>query len=310
MPSENNARRQLENGSEWTSHIARLALPILLWAAKKGLTITYKQLAEELHVRHGEVIKRRMTLYGKPAGKIGDLLIELSAEWDEEIPPVNAIIINAQTRLPGRGATYYMKRYLNRYAKKRMTDANWDSLAEEVLESVRDYPDWDKIARHFGIKYLPPVSVLIENKLDEEPIDLPPMPKQTGGYPESDQHKNLKLWAANNPNFFVRFGKYQAGITEHSLRSGDSLDAYLENKDTCLAIEVKASNAPGSEIFRGIFQCIKYRATLRAMQLAAGEPTNAQAVLLATFKVPSEASRLAKRLRVLILVAPVMAERG
>lgn len=67
---------------------------------------------------------------------------------------------------------------------------------------------------------------------------------------------------------------------------------------------------PASEIFRGIFQCVKYRATLRAMQLAAGEATNAQAVLLTTAKIPQEAVRLAKRVRVVILTAPVAAEKS
>ena len=97
------ARSYFESGTEWTSHIARLALPILLWVAKKGRTITYKQLAEELQARHGESIKRRMTLYGKPAGKIGDTLIMLAEEWQEDVPPVNAIVVNAQTELPGKG---------------------------------------------------------------------------------------------------------------------------------------------------------------------------------------------------------------
>lgn len=55
---------------------------------------------------------------------------------------------------------------------------------------------------------------------------------------------------------------------------------------------------------------VKYQATPRATQLAAGEPTNAQAVLLTTDQPPSEAVRLSKRLRVKILVAPREAESG
>jgi hypothetical protein len=195
---------------------------------------------------------------------------------------------------------------LNRQEKRRLTDKNRDALAEEVLESVRDYTDWDKVARYFGIRRLAPVSILLEQ--DEEPIVLPPMPAKHGGYEESKEHRNFKRWAAKNPKFFSQFGKFASGENEFKLHSGDKLDAYLSNRDTSLAIEVKASNAPDSEIFRGVFQCIKYRATLRAMQLANGEPTNAQAVLLVTRGVSSEAKRLAKRLRVMILTAPKKAE--
>jgi hypothetical protein len=308
MKTDSTARSYLESGNNWTSQIAPLALPILLWVAKKGLTITYKQLALELRARHKEEIKHRMTVYGWPAGRIGHAINMLSDEWGQDIPPLNAIVVNAQTKLPGHGANSFIKRYLNQHAQRRLTDTNRDALAEEVLESVRDYPDWDRVASYFGINQLKPVSVLIDQKQDDEPIVFPPAAKQRGGYEESKEHKNLKLWAAQHPKFFSVLGKFNIGQNEYDLRSGDRLDAYLANNDTCLAIEVKASNAPESEIFRGIFQCIKYRATLRAMQLAEGEPTNAQAVLLVTRPVPTEAQRLAKRLRVTILAAPKEAE--
>lgn len=311
MTTDMDAREYLASGDNWTSQIARLALPIVLWVAKQGWTITYKQLAEELHVRHGEEIKRRMTVYGWPAGKIGRVLAMHADESDEAIPPANALIVNATTGLPGHGVNEFVRKFLNRQARRRrLTDNNRNQLTEEVMQSVWDYPDWDKVARHFGFDNLPPVSVLVTSKQDDDPIQLPPLPRQPGGQGESEQHRSLKLWAASHPKFFERFGKFPKGQNEFLLRSGDSLDAYLENKDTCLAIEAKASNAPDSEIFRGIFQCVKYRATLRATQLAAGEPTNAQAVLLTTAQPSSEALRLAKRLRVVILIAPPEAERG
>jgi len=139
---------------------------------------------------------------------------------------------------------------------------------------------------------------------------MPPIKPMRGGQGESDLHINLKRWAVQNPKHFAHFGKFPKGQNEFLLRSSDSLDAYLENDDSCLAIVVKASNVPASEIFQGIFQCVKYRATLRAMQLAAGEPTNAQAVLLTTAKIPEEAARLAKRVRVVILAAPTVAEKS
>lgn len=89
MSEEMTAREYMDSGDDWTSRITRLTLPILIWVAKQGKTITYKQLATELESRHGEEIKRRMTLYGRPAGKIGYALIQLSDEWEEGVPPIN-----------------------------------------------------------------------------------------------------------------------------------------------------------------------------------------------------------------------------
>lgn len=312
MTEEMTAQEYMDSGDDWTSRIARLTQPILIWVAKQGKTITYKQLASELESRHGEEIKRRMTLYGRPAGKIGYALIQLSDEWGEGVPPINALVVNAQSGLPGKGANDFIVKFLNRKARRRLTDSNRNALAEEAIQSVWDYPEWDRVAKEFGItkKQLLPVQALATSKQDDEPITMPPIKPMRGGQGESDLHINLKRWAAQNPKHFARFGKFPKGQTEYLLRSGDSLDAYLENDNSCLAIEVKASNVPVSELFRGIFQCVKYRATLRAMQLAAGEPTNAQAVLLTTTKVPDEAARLAKRVRVVILTAPMVAEES
>lgn len=36
---------------------------------------------------------KRLTNYGMPAGKIGNLMESLADEWGEEIPPVNLIIV-------------------------------------------------------------------------------------------------------------------------------------------------------------------------------------------------------------------------
>ncbi len=304
------ARDYLDEGEQWADRIAQLALPILLWVAKKGWKITYGQLAAELHYRHKEPIQAYMNNYGWPVGKIGHALMILSEEWDKIIPPLNSIVVNKQTGLPGQGVDYFIANFLNKKAKRRLNEKNRNALTEEVMQSVWDYNKWDKVATYFGVEELAPVSILLDSKQDEEPIKLPYIPI-CGVEPssESDLHQNLKRWASINPEFFSDFGDFSKGHVEYSLMSGDRLDAFMKNTETCLAIEVKASNAPDSEFFRGIFQCVKYRATLRAMQLAGGDPTNAQAVLLVTRKPPIEVKRLAKRLRVEIFVAPLTAEK-
>lgn len=307
---KNSASELLAKGDKWTDEMAREALPILLWAAQHRRTITYKQLAEELESRTGDPIKRRMTLYGKPAGKIGDALILLADETGWDIPPLNAIVVNAATGLPGAGATSFIKRLLLPSLRSNITKGDAKALAEAAVENVLNYGHWSEVAKALQVKKLPPVQVLQEEESLDTPIQRPEVHPKAGSYPESSQHKALKHWAASHPKFFSRFGKFPKGKTEADLESGDRLDALLSNRETRLAIEVKAGNAPESEVFRGIFQCIKYQATLRAMQLADCQIPNAKSVLLLTKKMSAEANRLAKKLQVTVLIAPNGADHG
>ncbi|MGK9452203.1 hypothetical protein ACSSZE_13260 [Acidithiobacillus caldus] len=306
MKDQNAANNYLKDGDNWTARVARLSLPILLAAAKDGQEITYKELALRLNHQYGEVVKRRWDLYGGVVGRIGASLEILSKTWGERIPPLNAIVVNAKTGLPGHGAEQFVKHYI--YTSCRRTKSgNRDKLAiddllREAIRAVHDYPWWDKVAEYFGISQLP------RYKKKELKIHIPKIPSPRGNHEESENHKKLKDWTSKNPKFFSAFGKFKSGIVEVTISSGDRLDAFLANHESRLAIEVKASNAPDDELFRGVFQCIKYRATLRAMQLADGEAPNAQAVLVTTRKVPSEVKSLAERLQVTILIAPEEAE--
>lgn len=99
------------------------------------------------------------------------------------------------------------------------------------------------------------------------------------------------------------------GRSEKGLSSGDRLDAYFDNGRLRLAVEVKASHASDDELMRGVYQCIKYRAVLRAEQQAMRLVPNGNAVLVST-RVPSrKAKALMKRLHVSFLLAPIEAER-
>jgi hypothetical protein len=219
-------------------------------------------------------------------------------------------VVNASTGLPGDGATNFIKRLLHPDLRRNLAKGDTQALAQAAVDAVLNFNDWAAVARELGVKKVQPVQVLQDTLREDEPIQRPkPFPK-AGGFAESPQHKALKVWAIKHPEFFAKYGKFKTGKNEEVLDSHDRLDAYLYNQSTRLAIEVKASNAPDSEVFRGIFQCIKYRATLRAMQLADSTVPNANAVLLLAREAPSEAKRLAKRLQVDIMRAPAGADRS
>lgn len=289
-----------EEGELWRDITARHALPILLWCARNGKKITYGELAEEIQHRGGEPPKVRMTLYGMPAGKIGDLMESLSREWHEVIPPVNAILVNKGTGLPGDGADEYLRHYLWSSMRRRLTDNRRSELAGKVIQNVFSYGGWQKVGAYFGFRRLDPVRALVD--ANDPAIPLPPMSAVWGTGGESEQHRRLREWVAEHPAHFVDFGAFPRGQMEVPLYSGDKVDVLFANAETTLAVEVKAANAPESEMWRGVFQCIKYRAVLRATGLVREDDQDTQ-VLLAVERQPSaDIIRAAERLEVPLLV--------
>ena len=291
------AFEMLEDGERWTDKIARYAMPIVLWCAQNGIKITYGDLEAEMIKRHSRrnVPEQRVkTKYGSPAGKIGNIFFRLAQELDEDIPPINAIIVNKKTELPGKGIEWYLRKFLKKSTRGRLSNEDRNALAEETIQEVFNYTHWNKVAKHLGYENLGTVTP----EKDGKPIKLPKEILGHGGGGESNEHRKLKEILATKPIIFKEFGLFYKDEIESLLRSGDEVDILFENENTMLAVEVKTGNASEAELVRGIFQCVKYRATLRAMQLTQGDLPNAKSVLATPCSLTGEVKRLAKRLNV------------
>jgi hypothetical protein len=285
------ASQLLQEGQKWTDRIARLALPVLLGTAKAGKTITYRNLAHRLFELHGEPEPKGYRNYGNPIGKIGKALETLAKQWKTPIPPLSAIVVLETSGLPGNGAYWFLKKYLKRPIKP----SDRPACAQMAWKLSHEYPKWDAVASYFNIEIDEAVSKV-------RPIKLPP-PTQRGGGPEGEAHKALKAWVKVHPEIFrFNFGVFPHGVTEQLIHSGDRLDVYFRNSKMLLAAEVKDCGCTDSELFRGVFQCVKYRSVLRATQLATGEIENAQAVLVTQRSLPREVVRLAELLNILVLI--------
>ena len=58
---------------------------------------------------------------------------------------------------------------------------------------------------------------------------------------------------------------------EHSLLSGDKIDVYYEcGSKKHYAVEIKPSSSNDTDILRGIFQCVKYKAVMDAERVRFG----------------------------------------
>lgn len=289
--------------SPWRSEIVPHLPAILIQRAKEGRTITYAELAEALHEHYGHEPKARKTLYGPPVGAVGFALKALGEKWGERIPPLNVIVVQANTGLPGVGADE-VAHYFFDDAGRGMAK-NRKAYLDAAMQAVFDYGQrWDRVAQALDADSLEPGTG------ETDPGDAIPLPKPAAAYrPESKEHKALKAWACQNPDWFDDYGSFQPGVNEHCLSSGDRLDAYFDNGRQYLAVEVKASHASEAELMRGVYQCIKYKAVLRAERIALRRAPLGDAVLVCTRRPGKETRALLKRLHVDFVLAPEEAEQ-
>ena len=121
---------------------------------------------------------------------------------------------------------------------------------------------------------------------------------QGGGGGEGREHKELKEYIFQNPES-IGLKNVALKEVEHELPSGDRLDIYFELSDgTHIAVEVKPSISPDSDISRGIFQCVKYYAVMDALKIVECAEYNVRTLLVTARKFTSQLKILADELDV------------
>ena len=79
-------------------------------------TITYGELGEMIDTHYRQV--------GGVAGKIQDMFVEYNKEHNSKVPPLNALIVNKQTKRPGDGC--------NIEDPKEVLDFDYTSVFPEI----------------------------------------------------------------------------------------------------------------------------------------------------------------------------------
>ena len=295
-------------GSGWTAVTARRMFPLLVWCAQQGKKITYGQLDTELQ-RRGWGHHVNVVVYGRPAGTIGNACIEIEREIGEKIPPLNALVVNAKSGIPGTGCDYYLATYLDKNRSRSLTNAQRKAMAEETMEEVWRFQKWEEILNRCGFK---PIHSGIPSLHSNSPRKAP-RKRGWSTEPESPEHQALKKWVAENPQVLGSKIPYRSGKTEWLFASADRVDVMFEHKDGCMAVEVKAANANDADLERGIYQCVKYQALLRAELKAEGKIPNGSSLLITEVQLSSDLQTLANLLGVRVTVVPVKrdtAKRG
>ena len=165
--------------------------------------------------------------------------------------------------MPGEGAGPFMAEYLSdrRLASTGFHDRHprrWRSACDEIATDVYAFDDWNELYRDAFGERLPALT---------QPQGTENDGIRHARRGEGPNHKALRLWVRDHP------GKIRGGYanfatdTEVVLDSADRVDVVYYDPDSTVAIEVKSSDSDDTDLRRGIFQCIKYRAVMEAMDI-------------------------------------------
>jgi hypothetical protein len=89
------------SGDKLYQQRARSALPLLVRQATASTPIIYEDLAHELEMPNPRNLNYVL-------GSIGQTLLNLSKHWGIEVPPIQCLVVNKNTRLPGEGIGWFI----------------------------------------------------------------------------------------------------------------------------------------------------------------------------------------------------------
>ena len=113
---------------------------------------------------------------------------------------------------------------------------------------------------------------------------------------EGPNHRALRLRVLRNPSLVRTELRPEATNTEVELLSGDRVDVVSITEDRTVAIEVKSKDSDWADLRRGVYQCVKYRAVMKAQDIRRNP--NVESWLVTETPLPDELKNLARRLGV------------
>lgn len=271
------------NDGSKTGNWAHAMLPILVRQARSEKPLTYGALARELGMTHHRPVQRA-------AGHIAYALAEIGATkgWRRRVPPpLQSLVINKQTGLPGDGVDGFMSDQYRRAQTARQRAA----VLKGIHAGIYAYPHWDDVMR------------LLE--VDPAPIALDDISTAATGASgrggEGPEHRALKEHVATNPSVVGLPKGHEPGAPEYPLPSGDRIDVVFTGDDLITAVEVKSRISGEEDIARGIYQCVKYRAVLEARSSVSSTPMDVAVRLVLEGVLPARLLRLANAFSVKVV---------
>lgn len=276
---------------KWLNH---KGAPLLLSLILKKLEtmdepfVTYGEAADMLERTLGTT-KIFSIHIGGVAGNMMDRINSVA----DDAPLINALVTK-KSAIPGDGFSWYHDN-LWRNKRHRMWETLDNSQKLEVVkairENVRGFREWDRIFQEaFGGR-----PETRERQKFTERDGKPTEADYPHGKGESEQHRQFKEWARDNPREIGLPNGFK-GTLESDLLSGDRVDVLFTRGEEFTVVEVKSCLSSDDDLRRGIYQCVKYREVIRATRLPV--EVNVRTILLSERKLPSELAARAKLLGV------------
>lgn len=271
---------------------ARKAFPILVRQAQAEETIYYSDLADELGMSNPRNLNHVL-------GAIGKAIQELGIRWKERIPPLQCLVVNKNTGLPGEGIGWFVSELKD---FKHRTREQRKRIIRIELTNVFHYRNWDKVLDAFGLKPLATDSVTTK---------LIAKARVGGGVGECEDHRRLKHYVANNPAA-IGLSEFEKGETEYCFPSADRIDIVFRNHVRRVGVEVKGPSSSDDDLVRGLFQAVKYLALCEAERKVEGCAENTEIILVSSRRFSGPLKRLKNLLGVTVVdgvVAPEASPR-
>jgi hypothetical protein len=218
---------------------ARQALPLLVRQALAQSAIEYGALAKEV----GMPNPRNLNFV---LGSIGVTLQKLGDRWAAPIPPIQSLVINQSSGMPGDG-------FYQSFTKlEAPTRQQRKAALQENLGKIFAYPNWLNVLKDLNLHLAD----------DPETVNAVEGARQMMGGGEGEAHRRLKDRIYEQPSLVNAPRAPKSREREFVIPSGDKLDVFFEYESAEYAIEVKASTSPVEDVTRGLFQCVKYEAVL------------------------------------------------
>ena len=115
---------------------------------------------------------------------------------------------------------------------------------------------------------------------------------------EGPNHKRLRLWVKKHPDKVEERFHVVRSETEVTLLSGDRVDVVYYGEGKTVAVEVKSIDSDQDDIRRGIYQCVKYEAVMRAQYRAQGKRWSVRSLLVTESPLDDELKQIVERLKV------------
>lgn len=258
---------------------------LVRWAQNGQTDKTYRDM---IHILNYE----RWSGIGRALGYVEDVMQALrKASGRTDIPSLNALCKNSKTNLPSDGFSYVYKGY------DLLPENEKPLFVEGVNQKAVKYEYWGEVLDALGLQ---PAKVITTEELTSLMKHIMKPVHGSGG--EGKEHKAIKEYIRCNPQV-IGITNIKTVETERSLPSGDQVDVYFTlNDGTHIAVEVKPFTSPDHDVLRGIFQCVKYDATINAYKKINSEIQNVQTFLVVGKDLSSTNQVIANELGVTYIV--------